>query len=682
MPQAPADPTPPTLAECSLVMKGGITSGVVYPQAVTELAVRYRFRRIGGSSAGAIAAVLAAAAEYHRGQTGTMPDPSLPGTDPATGQPSAKLTAPAPAPPVASPAAPPPAASSPSAPRRQGPPLPADAWDPDAVGFERLRRLPSLLQTQLPLLFAPPPSTTGVFDFLTTWIEPDWSPARRILVSLGRLVRWGWLPFTVVTLGLLVPAFLSATALVQGLRPQTWWPVAGATALWLPLAVAGGLLAAALVLGRGAWRAINHNGLGMVNGHLDDNSDALTDWLAREINLTAGRKPSDPPLTFGDLWGPGATAEFRQTFTRGTGGQARFEHRVPSIAWTGLDPDLDLRVMTTCLTHRLPYSFPFSADTYLFCPRCLAGYFPSGVSRALVEHSRDAVDAGDDWTPPRCPSHDAELRRLPFAPDIPVVVAARLSLSFPVLISAVPLYYLDFFQRREDERTVPVVTAWFSDGGITSNFPMQFFDAWLPNRPTFGINLDSFEAGYDDQAVTLPAATKRARLTETPIHSAWGLLRSMVTTMQDWPDRVQMDSPGFKDRIATVRTAADEGGLHLAMTPEVIARLSAKGALAGAKLRDDFDFELHRWLRFRIAMNGLSVALARFSDNLPDFEANLPEPWVRPTYQFRASREARVRQAARDLAALADAWEADGWPANRDQPPRPEPMLKFGPADR
>src|SRR4051812_13213805 len=55
----------PTL-ECDVVMKGGITSGVVYPGAIAELAHRYRFRSIGGTSAGAIAAALVAAAEYGR----------------------------------------------------------------------------------------------------------------------------------------------------------------------------------------------------------------------------------------------------------------------------------------------------------------------------------------------------------------------------------------------------------------------------------------------------------------------------------------------------------------------------------------------------------------------------------------------------------------------------------------
>jgi len=45
-------------------MKGGITSGVVYPLALVELSKKYRFANIGGTSAGAIAA------EYGRGKAG------------------------------------------------------------------------------------------------------------------------------------------------------------------------------------------------------------------------------------------------------------------------------------------------------------------------------------------------------------------------------------------------------------------------------------------------------------------------------------------------------------------------------------------------------------------------------------------------------------------------------------
>src|SRR5690349_6276450 len=47
---------------CDLVMKGGITSGIIYPNAVIALAREYRFKNIGGTSAGAIAAAAAAAA--------------------------------------------------------------------------------------------------------------------------------------------------------------------------------------------------------------------------------------------------------------------------------------------------------------------------------------------------------------------------------------------------------------------------------------------------------------------------------------------------------------------------------------------------------------------------------------------------------------------------------------------
>jgi Patatin-like phospholipase len=52
---------------CDIVMKGGITSGVVYPLALVELAKKYRYSNIGGTSAGAIAAAAAAASEYGRG---------------------------------------------------------------------------------------------------------------------------------------------------------------------------------------------------------------------------------------------------------------------------------------------------------------------------------------------------------------------------------------------------------------------------------------------------------------------------------------------------------------------------------------------------------------------------------------------------------------------------------------
>src|SRR5215218_6866138 len=91
----PADPK----LECDIVMKGGITSGVIYPLAVCELAKVYRLRSVGGASAGAIAAAAAAAAEVGRAAAAERATPSAtaearPATAAADGGGSATTSAP------------------------------------------------------------------------------------------------------------------------------------------------------------------------------------------------------------------------------------------------------------------------------------------------------------------------------------------------------------------------------------------------------------------------------------------------------------------------------------------------------------------------------------------------------------------------------------------------------------
>src|SRR5688500_4685310 len=51
---------------CDVVMKGGVTSGILYPPALAELSATYCFRNLGGTSIGAVAAAFAAAAECGR----------------------------------------------------------------------------------------------------------------------------------------------------------------------------------------------------------------------------------------------------------------------------------------------------------------------------------------------------------------------------------------------------------------------------------------------------------------------------------------------------------------------------------------------------------------------------------------------------------------------------------------
>ena len=62
----PLTERPPFDRFCDLVLTGGVASGVVYPWAILELARKFRFKNIGGTSVGAMAAALAAAAEYGR----------------------------------------------------------------------------------------------------------------------------------------------------------------------------------------------------------------------------------------------------------------------------------------------------------------------------------------------------------------------------------------------------------------------------------------------------------------------------------------------------------------------------------------------------------------------------------------------------------------------------------------
>src|SRR5512135_2655081 len=57
---------PPVDRYCDVVLTGGVTDGVIYPWAVVELARKYRFKNIGGTSVGAMAAALTAAAEFAR----------------------------------------------------------------------------------------------------------------------------------------------------------------------------------------------------------------------------------------------------------------------------------------------------------------------------------------------------------------------------------------------------------------------------------------------------------------------------------------------------------------------------------------------------------------------------------------------------------------------------------------
>src|SRR5207248_6307519 len=89
-------------------------------------------------------------------------------------------------------------------------------------------------------------------------------------------------------------------------------------------------------------------------------------------------------------------------------------------------------------------------------------------------------------------TRDGDLIRFPPEDDVPVLLAFRLSLSFPLLLTAVRLHANTY----DGPAYVPVAH-WFSDGGLSSNFPIHFFDAWMPRRPTFALSFTPFPVGPD-----------------------------------------------------------------------------------------------------------------------------------------------------------------------------------------
>src|SRR5437899_2968560 len=113
---------------------------------------------------------------------------------------------------------------------------------------------------------------------------------------------------------------------------------------------------------------------------------------------------------------------------------------------------------------------------------------------------RDFPPSIVEWMKDQAGEHDKRIEvregviRLPKPHNIPVVFGARLSLSFPVLLSALPLMTPDFGKGKNASGYISLRRVWFSDGGLTSNFPIHFFDSPIPSRPTFCLNLVDFDA--------------------------------------------------------------------------------------------------------------------------------------------------------------------------------------------
>lgn len=509
------------LKECDIIMKGGITSGLVYPRAIKTLSESYVFRCIGGTSAGAVVAVVTAAAEYGR----------------------------------------------------------------HSGGYQRLDSVTVDLRTHLIDLFQPDRRAQSVYDVFRAALDKKYG------TMVLRIARVG-LPWTLLGVGVgVLPAIL-----IGGI---------GAWLTGLVGAVILGLLFALVALVVKLRNLLPKLDYGLCPGSRAENSEdtsfpPLSDWLTDAIDTIAGLDPTQRgPLLIRDLK------------AGGPGGRVGEPHR----------PAIDLRTVTTNLNMRRPYTLPNMNDrNYYFKEREFLRIFPKRVVDQMVTATRDKAQEvrrdGDDVLIP-----------FPLADDLPVVVTARMSLSFPFLIAAVPLYRIDYAVAE----TPPVRRVLFSDGGLSSNFPIHFFDSLFPTRPTFGISLEEFDEDKKTRRVYLPMPARDGTERDLSIGKIPGVgafAMALLNAAKDWQDQLRTVLPGYRERVAHIYLKDDEGGLNLNMPPERIDTLLDLGLRAGHlmtataptdpatiaiaaedKDRYPFDFDDHRWRRFLSAYGALEEVL-------------------------------------------------------------------------
>jgi hypothetical protein len=289
-----------------------------------------------------------------------------------------------------------------------------------------------------------------------------------------------------------------------------------------------------------------------------------------------------------------------------------------------------------------------------------------------------------------------------------------MSLSFPALLSAVPLYAVDFtrgFNQRE--KAAPATPAqpfalratriWFSDGGIASNMPLHFFDAPLPGHPTFAVDLKGEHPDFPIDAsrraaeqagrVYLPEDNLGGRLRYWPqpndgtaTGGLVGFLTSIVHTMQNWRDELQFPYPGYRDRIVQVSQMRDEGGLNLNMPKDDIDRLSDAGAFAAQRLIARFyppdspvseGWKNHREVRLRTFLGVLeNMALAlqpKLADNrwCPVIDGISPNTYSQKQDELAKACLDRIVELAALLKEPRDSLEG--------QAPRPRASMRIAP---
>ena len=549
----------------------------------------------------------------------------------------------------------------------------------DMGGFEILEKLPDWLgrEGHLVQLFRPDRRTHALFDLALKAAAYQKARLLRLLLRCWR--HWPLALLAASLPGLVLTAFALASSVHGASIPLA--TLGGLGGLFIALT---GFAVLLLRLLRGQLKAVVEGRFGLSSGMAQapaGEAPSLTPWLHGLLNELAGL-PSERPLTFGDLWNAPVPAAGRGLLREG-------------------EPSIDLKMITTAITHGRPYELPFRENTLYFQPDTFRELFPAEVVQWMVEHSPTDPEGLDPsgW------------RRLPAARDLPVVVATRMSLSFPGLISAVPLGGIDFDRPALPGGRRPLEVIWFSDGGISSNFPIHFFDSMVPRWPTIAINLRQFspDPSLDrgsrsrDNVYAIhrrsDGATESWRRIQarSPAGMMGRFFAAVLDTMQNWYDDSHLPLPGYRDRVVEIWQTKYEGGLNLDMDDRTVRRLAHKGLRAGQLMAARFsrpsseDFRLgwddHRWARYRSIMAAVAEAHADLQRTLyhsTDWEALILRDRDEPPASLRFDSPQQARQAWKattGLLDLQDEWEAMGTTVEAHLGPfrgAPSPRARLG----
>ncbi len=652
--------------ECDLVMKGGVTSGIVYPPIVLKLAQKYRFRSIGGTSAGAIAAAVTAAAEYGRDTGGFTKLKEI--SDQLSQknflrnlfQPSAETQ-----------------------------PL-MDTLEAVFIYSKQQEQTKKTKEQKYQKLI-PLQKLLGFFQ-LARFLRETFRSKHQTVFALGS--RRGF------TIGLILALLLSVFSfIVFFLMAQlTGGSLSGGSFIILLLLLSGsfawigqwigGLGVGVYDLYGTLTEKVPKNFFGMCSGRKNNPTsqapEALTDWLTAKINYLAGMDENGEPLTVGKLK------------------QKR----------------INLKLVTSNLSHTKPYILPFDNHAFIFNQEEFSQLFPPNV----VEHMTRCAYRSKSVEFPE------GFHFLPEGDNLPVAVAMRMSLSFPILLGAVPLYTISRFAwRRQQGKEKLKLTKedlqpnWFSDGGISSNFPIHFFDEWLPIRPTFGINLislprnafkeenktqlkadaasvvtnpvlenlgeqlDEFDVDREElyQSIYLPKANHRPVQEWAEISKLSNFIRAIWLTAQNYHDNTQSMLPSYRERVVQVRLSDGEGGLNLSMDKKIIEDVIKKGERAGEKIVNDFNFKHHQWVRFQVLMGLLETELTNMEHVLREIDCkSLAKEQLDGNNQYPYRRDetwcCEALDRVQKMQNLVECW-SDLPIFVREGTPLPKPVLRVTP---